>query len=51
MMLPVKWDDITSPLLNLSGCTVEVWEWINDLILHNVVDVIIYAEIKTKHFS
>ena len=28
--MPIKvWDEITYQLLNLNGCTIEVWEWIS----------------------
>ena len=26
------WDEITFPILNFNGCTIEVWEWISNLI-------------------
>ena len=39
--MPIKvWYEITYPLPNFNGCTVEVWEWINDLISHYIMDVI-----------
>ena len=28
------WDEITDPLLNLSGCAVKVWEWKSNFIPH-----------------
>ena len=28
------WDEITYPLPNFNGCTVEVWEWISNFIPH-----------------
>ena len=34
------WDEITYPFPNFNGVTVEVWEWISDVILHFVMDVI-----------
>ena len=36
------WDEITYPFPNFNDCTVEVWEWINDLIPHLPVHVIAY---------
>ena len=36
------WDEITSPFPNFNGCTVEVWEWISNLIPHITRHVIIY---------
>ena len=34
------WDEITYPVPNFNGCTVEVWEWIRNFIPHFVMDVI-----------
>ena len=36
------WDKINYPFLNFNGCTVEVWEWVNNFIPHLIMDVIIY---------
>ena len=36
------WDEIINPFPNLNGCTVEVWEWISNLIPHFIMDVITY---------
>ena len=37
------------PFRNFSGATVEIWEWINDFILHFLMDVsIIHAETEVK---
>ena len=36
------WDEITYPFPNFNGCTVEVWEWINNFIPHFIMDVITY---------
>ena len=30
-------DEITYPYPNFNGCTVEVWEWINDFITHFIM--------------
>ena len=49
--LPGKvWDEITYPFLNFNGATVEVWEWISNIIPHFIMDVLllIHAEIKVK---
>ena len=37
------WDDIVNPFPNSNGCTVKVWEWISDFILHFMMDVINYS--------
>ena len=37
-----KWDEITYPSTNLNGTTIEVWQWISDLILHLTGYVITY---------
>ena len=34
------WDEITYPLPNFNGATVEVWEWISNFILCCVIDLI-----------
>ena len=34
------WDEVTYPFPNFNGATIEVWEWISDLILHFIMDVI-----------
>ena len=36
------WDEITYPFSNFNGCTVDVWEWINNVIPHYEIDVITY---------
>ena len=36
------WDEITYPFLNLSGCTVEVYEWISNFILQFTGRVVNY---------
>ena len=36
------WDKITYPFPNFNGATVEVWEWINNFILHFTMYVITY---------
>ena len=41
-MLNNMWDEITYPFPNISGWTVEVWEWISNLIPHFIMDVITY---------
>ena len=39
--MPCKmWDDITYPLRNFSGATIEVGKWTSNLISHYVMDVI-----------
>ena len=35
-------DEITYPFPNFNGTTVEVWEWISNLILHFIRNVITY---------
>ena len=35
-------DEITSPFLNIKGCAVECWQWINNSASPSVVDVIAY---------
>ena len=39
-VLSKVWDKIAYPFLNFNGCTVEVWEWINNFIPGFVMDVI-----------
>ena len=34
------WDEITYPSSNFSGCTIEIWEWISDVILYFIMDLI-----------
>ena len=34
------WDEITYPFPNFNGATVEVWEWITNLISHFMMGVI-----------
>ena len=41
-MISKVWDEIIYPIPNFNGCTVEVWEWINNFILHIIADVITY---------
>ena len=36
------WDEITYPFPNFNSATVEVWEWISNLIAHFMIDVITY---------
>ena len=36
------WDEITYPFPNFNGYTVEVWEWMNNFILHFIKHVITY---------
>ena len=36
-------DELTYPFLNFNGCTVEVWEWIINLIPHFIMNVITYS--------
>ena len=39
--MPSKvWDQITYPFPNINGCTVEVWEWINNFIPRIIMKVI-----------
>ena len=39
--MPINvWDEITYPFPNFNGCTVKVWEWISNFIIHFIVDVI-----------
>ena len=33
---------ITYPFQNINGCTVEVWEWMTNILSHFVIDVITY---------
>ena len=36
--MPSKvWDEITYPILNVSGATVDVWEWISNFIPHIMI--------------
>ena len=32
------WDEIIYPFPNFNGATIEVWEWMNNLIPHIVMD-------------
>ena len=34
------WDKLL--ISNFNGCKVEIWEWINNIILHFTMDIIIY---------
>ena len=34
------WGDITNPFPNVNGCTIEVWEWINNLITYFIMEAI-----------
>ena len=36
------WDEIIYPFPNFNGCTVEVWEWINNFIPNFIMDVTTY---------
>ena len=36
------WDEIIYPFLNFNICTVEVFEWTSNSILHFIIDVITY---------
>ena len=39
--MPSKvWDEITFAVLNLNGCTVEVWEWIDNFIPNIKIEMI-----------
>ena len=39
--MPSKvWDEITYSFLNFNSCTIEVWEWTNNLIPHFMMDKI-----------
>ena len=39
--MPSKvWDEITQIFPNFNGRTVEVWEWISNLMLHFIMGVI-----------
>ena len=41
--MPSKdWDQITYPISNFNGRTIEVWKWISNFISHFVMDVITY---------
>ena len=41
--MPSKvWDEITHPFPNFKVYAIEVWEWINYLIPHFIMDVITY---------
>ena len=35
-------NEITDSFPNINGCTVEVWEWMNNFIPHILMDVITY---------
>ena len=41
-MLSKVWYEITYPLLNFNGCTVQVYEWINNFIPQFMMDVVTY---------
>ena len=41
-MLNKVWDEITYPLSNSNGRTVEVWVWISNFIPHCTMDVVTY---------
>ena len=34
--------EITYPFTNFNGTTIEVWEWISNVILHLMMDLITY---------
>ena len=36
------WNEVTYPFANFNGTTVEVWEWISNILLHFIMDVITY---------
>ena len=36
------WGEITYPFPNFNGCTIEVWEWINNFIPHSTGHVITF---------
>ena len=38
----ILWDEITYPFPNFTGCNVEAWEWISNLIPHFIMDAITY---------
>ena len=41
--MPIKvWDEITYPVPNFNGCTVEVWEWIINFMPQFITDAITY---------
>ena len=39
------WDEITDPFPNFNNATVEVWEWLNKIILHMGMCLLIHASI------
>ena len=41
-------DEITYPVLNFNGYTVEVYEWISNFVPFFIMDVIIHGGIKVK---
>ena len=47
------WDEITQPIPNFNGCTVEACEWINAFIPHIIMDMITYpcCDLKLIHVS
>ena len=46
------WDEITHPLPNFNGATVEVWEWISNFItLYNGYDYLSMPGLKLNHVS
>ena len=41
--MPSKvWDETTDPFLKFNGCTVEVWAWESNFLLHFIISVITY---------
>ena len=45
-------DEITHPFLNFNSCTIEVWEWTDNLIPHFTVHVLTYPlGLKSIHVS
>ena len=43
------WDEITYPFPNLSGCTVEAWEWKSNFTPHLITDITtFYAKLKVE---
>ena len=51
-MLNKVWDEITYPLPNFKGSTIEVWEWISNFIPHYIMDDIIlygWCDVMNNH--
>ena len=49
-LLSNMWDKITYPFPNFNGCTVEIWEWISNIIPQFMMDVIMHAGIKVNPY-